>query len=302
MHGEMPVIMLQESDMGYPDTVNLPFNGAVIKDDFKLISPGENDVAVEGFWAIMRGNALVVRQEGDTFTLPYGDLPKWVPAESQILCIGHWLEKPLRVLRIGRETGMPEQFIAEPFNAVEERLDDRLLTIGGLANQILHWERMSSVCSLCASSMQRISGTWGKRCTECGHDHYPHIHPCIIVLVRRGNEFLLIRKPEWAKGRYSLVAGFLEFGESLEECVYREVKEETGVDVKSLHYVGSQNWPFPSQLMAGYIAEYAGGEIVVDTTEIEDARWFCREELPEAFPPKRSIARWIIDRYALSGP
>jgi NAD+ diphosphatase len=287
--------------MGYPDTINLPFNGAVIKDCFKPINPGEAEPSGGGFWAILRGNALVVGKEGDKYILPEGGLPKWVPAESSAFCIGYWQGQPLRAVQVGRETELPEGYTVEPFNAVEERLDDRLLTIGGLANQILHWERMSAVCSRCASRMQRIPGTWGKRCMACGHDHYPHIHPCIIVLVRRGDEFLLIRKPEWAQGRYSLIAGFLEFGESLEECVYREVKEEAGVDVKNLQYVGSQNWPFPSQLMAGYVAEYAGGEIVVDAAEIEDARWFCREELPQSFPPKRSIARWIIDRYALSG-
>lgn len=287
--------------MGYPDTVNLPFNSAVIKDDFKPTCPQDDEPACEGVWAILRGNALVVEKEGDRFVLPAGGLPKWVPAESRALCIGNWRGKPLRALRIGRDTELPERFTVEPFNAVEERLDDRLLTIGGLANQILHWERMSAVCSRCAGTMQRIAGTWGKRCAGCGHEHYPHIHPCIIVLVRKGDEFLLVRKPEWEKGRYSLIAGFLEFGESLEECVCREVKEEAGVDVKSLLYVGSQNWPFPSQLMAGYVAEYAGGEIAVDAAEIEDARWFCREELPRSFPPKRSIARWIIDRFALSG-
>jgi NAD+ diphosphatase len=119
------------------------------------------------------------------------------------------------------------------------------------------------------------------------------------VLVRRGEEFLLARKPEWPAGRYSLVAGFVDFGESLEECVHREVGEEVGVTVTNVRYVGSQNWPFPSQLMAGFVADYAGGVVRADHMEIEDARWFCREDLPESLPMRRSIARWIIDRYAL---
>lgn len=150
--------------------------------------------------------------------------------------------------------------------------------------------------------MAYLSGTWGKRCLSCSHERYPAVHPCAIVLIRRGDEFLLIRKPEWGEGRYSLVAGFLDFGESLEECAVREVKEETGVDITNVQYVGSQSWPFPSQLMAGFVADYAGGKVVPDTTEIADARWFSRQTLPISFPPYRSIARWIIERYAFNTP
>ena len=98
-------------------------------------------------------------------------------------------------------------------------------------------------------------------------------------------------------GCYSLVAGFVDFGESLEECALREIREETGIIAENIRYVGSQNWPFPAQLMAGFVADYAGGEIVVDKNELEDARWFSVEALP-TLPPSRSIARWIIDTFA----
>lgn len=203
---------------------------------------------------------------------------------------------------LDRETVVPAPFRAEPFNAVGETINDTLLTLGGMGKQVLHWERQSRHCSRCGGALVRQPGSWGKRCDACRVDHFPHIHPCIIVLVRRGDEFLLTRKAEWPAGRYSLVAGFLDFGESLEECVHREVLEETGILVTNLRYVGSQNWPFPSQLMAGFVADYAGGEIMVDTTELEDARWFCRSDLPQSLPTRRSIARWIIDRFALAGP
>jgi NAD+ diphosphatase len=114
--------------------------------------------------------------------------------------------------------------------------------------------------------------------------------------VRREGEVLLTRKAEWPEGRYSLVAGFVDFGECLEETVDREVEEETGVRVKDIRYVGSQCWPFPSQLMAGFTAEYAGGEVRVEEKELEDARWFPVTELP-GMPPRRSIARFILDHY-----
>lgn len=285
--------------MNYPETVNLPFNGKVIGDAFVPAKPGGTVPPGEGYWAILQGSALVVTGNGGELSLPEGPLPAWLESPHEPLCIGMWHNRPLRVLRIGRDVEIAPPFVVEPFNAFSERLGDRLLTIGGIAHQILHWERQSAFCPRCGGPLTRITSTWGKKCASCSHEHFPHIHPCAIVLVRRGDEFLLTRKQEWAKGRYSLVAGFLDFGESLEECAQREVKEETGIEITNIRYVGSQNWPFPSQLMAGFVADWAGGEIVVDREELEDARWFCIESMPESFPTKRSIARWIIDRYAL---
>jgi NAD+ diphosphatase len=108
---------------------------------------------------------------------------------------------------------------------------------------------------------------------------------------------LLTRKAEWAPGRYALIAGFVDNGESLEGCVAREIKEEAGVDVKDIRYVGSQNWPFPSQMMIGFVATYAGGDVVIDREELEDARWFPCDALPP-LPSRHSISRFIIDHYA----
>lgn len=285
--------------MRYPEAVNLPFNGDSIRDGFTSVRPGEAEPEGPGPWLIIQGNALVVREGENSLSLPEGERPPWLAADRDPLCIGLWQGRPLRAVRVGRETEIPAPFAAEPFNAAEERLDDRLLTLGGLALQVFHWERNSTLCSRCGGSVEPIPGTWGKRCTSCRYEHFPHIHPCAIVLVKRGEEFLLVRKPEWPKGRYSLVAGFLDFGESLEECAAREVREETGIVVREIRYAGSQNWPFPSQLMAGFVAEYAGGDIRVDGEELEDARWFCREEMPESLPGRRSIARWIIDKFAV---
>ena len=122
----------------------------------------------------------------------------------------------------------------------------------------------------------------------------------VIVLVRDGDRVLLARKAGWAPGRYALVAGFVDNGESLEGCVAREVKEEVGVDVTDIQYVGCQNWPFPSQLMVGFVARYAGGELQIDREELEDARWFPRAELPSG-PSRHSIAGFILERYARQG-
>jgi NAD+ diphosphatase len=284
--------------MSYPDTVNLPFNSAAIRDGFTPLKPGDAAPEGPGFWLVLQGSALVV---GEGFRLPEGDRPAWLDPVVRSLCIGLWRGKPLRAATIGRGSCLSPPFVAEPFNAVADRLDDRLLTLGGLAHQILHWERVAVVCSRCGGGLDPIPGTWGKKCRSCRHEYFLPVHPCVIVFVRRGDEFLLVRKADWPSGRYSLIAGFVEPGESLEECVHREVGEEAGVTVKNLRYVGSQNWPFPSQLMAGFVADYAAGEIRIDEAEIEDARWFSAIAMPESLPARRSIARYIIDTWTLKG-
>lgn len=285
--------------MPYPDTTNLPFNATVIADGFTPEPPDSGGGAGPGVWAVLRGNSLVVEEHGGTLALPEGERPQWLSAGRETITIGRWHGRPLRIARMSVQDPLPSPFVAEPFNATGERLDDATLTIGGMAQQILHWERDSRFCARCGAPQERLPGTWGKRCHPCGVEHFPHIHPCAIVLVKRGDEFLLTRKPEWAPGRYGLVAGFLDFGESLEECARREVREETGLEIGAIRYVGSQCWPFPSQLMAGFVAEYAGGEIRVDHAELEDARWFSPDAMPASIPPRRSIARWIIDRFAI---
>lgn len=276
--------------MAYPEAINLPFNAEIISSRFTQRKPGEQEAGEQGYWVLLQGDSLLLSGGG----LYHGELPVPLSPDRAALLFGEWDGEPVRLASVPADRPLAQPLRAVPWT----ELPDDLLTLYGLARQILYWEKMSSHCSRCGSVMERIRSTWGKRCLGCGHEHYPHIHPCAIVLIRRGEEFLLARKPEWVPGRYSLVAGFVDFGESLEECVEREVLEETGLKVTDIRYVGSQNWPFPSQLMAGFVAEYASGEISVDGLELEDARWFSRGDLP-ALPPARSIARWIIDRFAI---
>jgi NAD+ diphosphatase len=292
-------MLAKEAVMKYPDTVNLPFNNAAVSKRFRMARPGEPQPEGTPFWVVIQGSSMIMHAEGEQLSLLEGHYPPWIEIKPKPLCFGTWDGRPVNAITIAKCQKLQGGCVAEPFNANRQRLDDALLTLGGMAHQILSWEKQSQFCSLCGGSMEPIAKTWGKRCKACKQEHFPHIHPCIIVLVKRGNEFLLTRKWEWPEGRYSLVAGFVDFGESLEECVRREVREETGIEVRNIRYVGSQNWPFPSQLMAGFVAEYDGGEIVVELDELEDARWFCNEDMPQSLPAKRSIARWIIDHHAL---
>jgi NAD+ diphosphatase len=287
--------------MSYPESVNLPFNQTILAEQFVAAHPDALTPPEDGWWVILSGQSLVVREEKGLLTLPHGSLlPSWLKRTP--IYLGSWRGEPLKALRLSKDDIIPPPFRAEPFNAAEERLPEDLLTVGGLALQRFHWQRFSRFCSRCGATMEPIAATHGLRCSSCHAEHFPHIHPCVIVLVRRGDQFLLGRKAQWPAGRYSLVAGFLDMGESLEECVVREVREETGIEVRNIRYVGSQNWPFPSQLMAGFVADWAGGEISVDGEELEDARWFSLKELPASLPARRSIARWIIERFALNAP
>jgi NAD+ diphosphatase len=135
-----------------------------------------------------------------------------------------------------------------------------------------------------------------KRCPQCGLLHFPRLAPAIIVLIERGDRLLLARARRFPTAMYSVLAGFVEPGESLEEAVAREVKEEVGLSLRDIRYFGSQPWPFPDSLMIGFTAEYADGVVMVDNNEILDARWFGAEDMPE-IPGKVSISRALIDHF-----
>ena len=209
--------------MPYPESINLPFNFSSIKDDFKLHYQTEAQQSDKpGYWAIMQGSNILVTQKGaaGAFQLPEGELPGWLVPKRAPVTIGEWQGKPLRAFIISKDLVLEGAFIAEAFNAGSNVLDIRILTLGGIAKQVLHWLNRSIHCSHCGTDTDPIYGTWGKKCPACRAEHYPHIHPCAIVLIKRGNEVLLTRKAEWVPGRYSLVAGFVDFGESLEECAH----------------------------------------------------------------------------------
>jgi NAD+ diphosphatase len=285
--------------MDYPEASTLPFNTSPLGDGFISGHPGEVDPGEPGCWIIFQGDCLVLDASEENHSLVEGEFPPWAGAHLDPLFIGYRHGRPVRILEIGCDSTIPTCCIAEPLllTFFHEKLSDDLLSLAGRAQQILAWERKSAVCPRCGGGTDRIPGTWGKKCRACAYEHFPSIHPCTLVLVCRGEEVLLIRKPEWPPGYYSLPSGFCDFGESLEECAHREVEEETGVKIGNLRYVGSQCWPFPGQLMIGFTADYAAGEIVVDRDELEDAAWFRRNALPPTFSMK-SIAGWMMNRFA----
>lgn len=282
-----------------PLTLYLPFNLDCLRGEFTPAKRGGATPARGGHWLIVQEQALVVVRDGQGFSLAAGAAPAgFGEALGPPHWLGTWAGTPCWVARLRKDAPLPDGLHRETLVPMQgTRLPDDLLTLGGMAMQLLHWESTSTHCPRCGAPTERLEGEWGKRCPACRYEHYPHLHPAVIVLVRDGDRVLLARKAVWAPGRYALVAGFVDNGESLEGAVAREVKEEVGVDVKDIQYVGSQNWPFPSQLMIGFVGRYAGGELTVDRDELEDARWFPCDDLPSR-PSRHSIAGFILDRYA----
>lgn len=164
------------------------------------------------------------------------------------------------------------------------------------AAQIATWAREHRFCGSCGAPNVQVPGERAMHCPVCDLRAYPRISPSMIVLITRGDEVLLARSPRFVTGVYSTLAGFAEPGESAEDCVVREVREEVALEVKNIRYLGSQCWPFPHSMMLGFHAEYAGGDIVPQADEIEDAQWFRVDALPP-LPMSRSIARYLIDAY-----
>lgn len=253
--------------------------------------------AAAGWWFVFRGRELLVETRGEALRLPLAA----DPAELAV--------RPLRVLELEPVEGVPAWAAEapaewEPPAGMELRglratwglLDEPLFRMAGRAVQLVDWDRTHRFCGACATPTHVREGERARECPACGLIAYPRLSPAVIMLVRDGDRLLLGRHAGLAPGMYSTLAGFVEPGESLEEAVAREVREETGVEVRGVRYFGSQPWPFPNSLMIGFTAEYAGGELAVDRAELEDAAWFEPDALPSV-PPKLSIARQLIDAF-----
>lgn len=281
------------------EIVHLAYNSSCAGEQFQIIAPYQSTSQEPGYWVALRNGHVLLTVLAGKATIPHGGFPEWLQILDYPLCIGCWRGKPVRVFMYDAKSYIPSPFIEERFRSITPLADNNTISICGIAQQVYTWERKNRFCPCCGSKMEWPSSGWGRQCPVCGEKRYPVSNACAIVLVRRNHELLMVHKPEWVDGRYSLPSGFMELGESLEECAAREVREETGIEIQHLQYVGSQNWPFPSQLMAGFTAEYAGGDIRISTSELTDARWFSLNNLP-VLPSSQSIARWMIEQYGRS--
>jgi NAD+ diphosphatase len=183
-----------------------------------------------------------------------------------------------------------------PLRGLYGRVDDHRWTLAGRAVQLVEWERTHRYCGRCATPTEPAPGERARRCPACGLLAFPRLAPAVITLIERDGEALLARGRAFPMPMYSCVAGFVEPGETLEEAVHREVREEVGVTLADVRYVASQPWPFPHSLMIGFEATWGSGDIVIDGDEIVDAAWFRPDDLP-MIPPGMSIARTLIDAW-----
>jgi NAD+ diphosphatase len=175
------------------------------------------------------------------------------------------------------------------------------------AMSLARWHGSHRFCANCGHVSEIDRGGWSRRCPSCSAEHYPRVDPVVIRLAEHDGGLLLGRQPHYPPGRYSALAGFVEVGENLEAAVARELYEEAGIRVRNVRYVASQPWPFPSSLMVGCHAEAESDQLTIDTTELDDARWFSREEVAAAFrgeddapfgpPPKAAIARTLLEHW-----
>lgn len=218
-----------------------------------------------------------------------------LPDNTELYCFGHFKEQ--RCLLVSPPPAPNMQNLGLEARALKlshELLGEELFRLAGLAAELYHWRSTHLYCGHCGSPSEDKDDERAKICPRCHYTSYPKLHPCIIVVVMRGPELLLARSPAFPVAVYSALAGFIEPGETVEDAVAREVKEEVGIQIKNLRYLRSQPWPFPNSLMLGFLADYESGTIEIDKKEIEDAQWFKADSLP-TLGSHLSISRFLIE-------
>ena len=196
------------------------------------------------------------------------------------------------------DTIEPEDIKRLGLRALFGHLSDDEVSVAGYAAQLIRWQKNARFCPACGGPTHNDDG-WNQKCAACGFSHYPPATPAVLILVHDGaGNILLAQKEGWGK-RYSILAGFVEPGESLEDCCRRETVEEVQVEIGECIYDGSQPWPFPHQLMVGFVCLYNSGQIIPDPSELSHAAWFHHTALPE-LPPPYALSRQLIDRWVKS--
>jgi NAD+ diphosphatase len=258
------------------------------------VTPPES-LSEPAHWFIFQGNQLLVRREAGRASVPAllhpGELGLQ-PLRTQYL--GLLGERHVFSAECAADIPAPEGVTWSGLRALFGLIDDIDFALAGRAIQIMDWDRTHQFCGACGTPTLGKPNERARQCPGCGLTQYPRIAPAVMALVRKRDELLLARSPHFAPGMHSALAGFVEPGESLEQCLQREVREEVGIEVGNLRYFSSQPWPFPHSLMIAFNCDYAGGEITPDPSEIEAAGWFDLDHLP-ILPNRVSIARRLID-------
>jgi NAD+ diphosphatase len=277
-----------------------PGDGVLMKGDF--VPDCDFHPSADQPWRVLvfYQDRLVIRAQNGEAVLPHpGELGDLTP--DLRLGLGMVDGRVYGGWSLGQAPELPNGLRMEGLRALFGRLGETEFQLAGYALQLLNWLADNRHCGRCGEAMVLEKGDRALVCSVCRHTVYPRISPAIIVAVTSGNRLLLGRSGRFPGRRmFSVVAGYVEPGETLEDCVRREVREEVGLEVRRIRYFGSQAWPFSGALMVGFTAEHAAGSIRVDGNEILEAGWFAPDRLPE-IPGKISIARqlidWFVDQY-----
>lgn len=243
------------------------------------------------YWFIFFNDQLLLQKKGETYTIPYSINPP-VPVKN-VLEVNLLEDMPACAASVDTPLEETAEYLPMGLRASYDYLDPILHKIAGKAYELIYWDQHSRFCPSCGTKTV-MQTTISKQCPNCKYEIYPVVSPAILVLIRKGDAILLVHARNFRGSFYGLVAGFLETGETLEECVRREVMEETGLEINNITYFGNQPWPYPSNLMVGFIADYVSGTIRLQDEELSEGAFFTKDNLPE-LPRKLSLARKMID-------
>lgn len=249
------------------------------------------------YWFLFCQTDLVLqKQEDGSYTIPFEEKP---PVDVKPWTVIHNItplpDGEVRTFRLDLPVIENEKYKMCGLRASFHKLPLDFYLKAGKCQEILYWDQNTQYCGVCGAPMQ-LDTDISKKCINCGKEVWPQLATAVIVLIHRGDEILLVRANNFRGNYYGLVAGFVETGETLEQAVEREVKEETGLTIKNLTYFSSQPWPYPCGLMVGFNADYESGELTLQRSELGAGGWFKKYSLPP-IPDKVSIARRLIDNW-----
>ena len=261
----------------------------------KFLAPVENLILeYEASDPSLADGYVFVHQEGvvclDGFLIS-NSLPDWVSSEAVRIHLGCFNHKNIGVIDVSQCT--PAHIDIIPLRQALSIVSRDELAVLRSAVSLVSWNQRYQFCFSCGVKLVSAKDERAKVCNACNTRCYPHVSPCVIMAVRKDRQILLARSSRFKAGTYSVLAGFIESGESAEEAVHREVLEESGIRVKNLEYMGSQAWPFPSQLMLGFLCDYASGDVKIDLNELESGGWFNVDDLPD-MSSRVSISYYLI--------
>ncbi len=262
-----------------------------------IITPGDRP---QRMFLYREDRLLVKSRNGRPEPVNLNDLPQGQRCIEDALSLGRIDGTSCGALRFPADYSPPAEWHFEGLRSLHGRMDDAVMAAAGYGLQIFRWMDTQRHCGRCGAATALHRGERALACTACGQVLFPQVAPAVIVAVISAKRLLLARAGRYAGRMFSVLAGYVEPGETLEECLRREVREEVGIEIGDIRYFGSQPWPFSGSLMVAFTAKHTGGTLAVDHKEIVEAGWFTAADLPR-IPGKISIARqlidWYVDRY-----